>query len=84
MTPEERAEMRRHEKALADEVISWKLSASARRNAMTEEERVTHDKQIADDYNARIAKVRAMSDEERCAYFEQRAEKHRAQGFYVA
>jgi hypothetical protein len=52
MTPEERAEMRRHEKALADEVLSWKLAASAEMNAMTPEERLAHYKKIGDEYRA--------------------------------
>jgi hypothetical protein len=64
MTPEERAEMWRHDKAMRDEVLSWRQAAAAERNAMTPEERSASDKQIADEWNAQIAKVRAMTDEE--------------------
>jgi hypothetical protein len=52
MTPEERAEMRRAEKAVADEVLSWKRAVSERLNAMTSEERRIHYKQLAEKYRA--------------------------------
>jgi hypothetical protein len=38
MTPEERAEMRRHEKKLADEVLAWKRAVSAELNALKTDE----------------------------------------------
>jgi hypothetical protein len=52
MTPEERAELRRAEKAVADEVLSWKRAVSAKLNAMTTEERLAHYKQLADECRA--------------------------------
>jgi hypothetical protein len=52
MTPEERAEMRRHEKELADEVLSWKRAESAVMNAMTFEERMAYHKKNADEFRA--------------------------------
>jgi hypothetical protein len=52
MTPEERAEMRRHDKELADEVLSWKQAASAKLNAMTTEERLAYFEQSAEKYRA--------------------------------
>jgi hypothetical protein len=38
VSPEERAEMRRHEKELADEVLSWKYAVSAELNALKTDE----------------------------------------------
>jgi hypothetical protein len=50
MTPEERAEMRRHEKELADEVLSWKYAVSAELNALkTDEERHAYFQKIRDE-----------------------------------
>jgi hypothetical protein len=58
MTPEERAEMRRHEKELADEVLSWKLAVSAELNALnTDEEWHAYFKEIGDECRARGLKV---------------------------
>jgi hypothetical protein len=52
MTPEERAEMRRHEKELADEVLSWKRAESAVLNSMTFEERLAYHKKNAEKFRA--------------------------------
>jgi hypothetical protein len=53
MTPEEKAEMRRAEKEVRDEVLSWKLAVSAEINALkTEEERLAYFKKIADECRA--------------------------------
>jgi hypothetical protein len=52
MTPEERAEMRRHEKALADEVLARKYALSAKLNAMTDEEQFAYFKQLGEKYRA--------------------------------
>jgi hypothetical protein len=53
MTPEERTEMRRHEKALAEEVLARKRAMSAKLNAMTTEERLAYYEQISDECRAR-------------------------------
>jgi hypothetical protein len=52
MTPEEKAEMRRHEKELADEVLSWKLAESALMNSMTFEERLAYYEESAEECRA--------------------------------
>jgi hypothetical protein len=52
MTPEERAELRRAEKEVRDEVLSWKLAESAKLNAMTTEERLAYYKKCADECRA--------------------------------
>jgi hypothetical protein len=52
MTPEERAEMRRHEKELANEVLAVKRAFSAELNAMTTEERLAYYKKIGDECRA--------------------------------
>jgi hypothetical protein len=52
MTCEERAEIRRAEKEVADEVLSWKLAVSAEMNAMTFEERLAHHERCAEKYRA--------------------------------
>jgi hypothetical protein len=57
MTPEERTEMRRHEKAVADEVLAVKLAVSAEMNAMTLEERLAESRHIAAEYRARRLNV---------------------------
>jgi hypothetical protein len=53
MTPEERAEMRRHEKELADEVLTVRRALSEELNAMTNEEQRAHFKKIGDECRAR-------------------------------
>jgi cystathionine beta-lyase/cystathionine gamma-synthase len=52
MTPEEREEMRRHEKALTEEILAVKLAYSAKLNAMTFEERMAYHKKNVDKYRA--------------------------------
>jgi cystathionine beta-lyase/cystathionine gamma-synthase len=52
MTPEERAEMRRHEKALTEEILAVKRAESAVMNAMTFEERMAYHKKNADEFRA--------------------------------
>jgi acyl-CoA reductase-like NAD-dependent aldehyde dehydrogenase len=83
MTPEEKAEMRRHEKELTKEILARKRAASVRWTAMTPEERAARSKQIIDDFNARKARLNAMTEEERNAYFAEGTEKHRALSFNV-
>jgi acyl-CoA reductase-like NAD-dependent aldehyde dehydrogenase len=53
MTPEERAEMRRHEKELSNEILAVKRAFSEKLNAMTFEERHTYLKQSAEKFRAR-------------------------------
>jgi hypothetical protein len=52
MTPEERSEMRRHEKALADEILARKYALSAKLNAMTDEEQLAYFDQQHEKYRA--------------------------------
>jgi hypothetical protein len=52
MTPEERAEMRRHEKALTEEILAVKRAYSAKLNAMTDEEQLAYFEHSAEEYRA--------------------------------
>jgi hypothetical protein len=52
MTPEEKAEMRRHEKELTDELLAVKRAISAEMNAMTFEERLAYHKRSAEECRA--------------------------------
>jgi hypothetical protein len=53
MTPEEKAEMRRHEKELIDELLAVKWAISAEVNALkTAEEHCAYYKQIGDNCRA--------------------------------
>ena len=53
MTREERAAMRRAEKEVAEEVLSWKRAFSAKLNAMTTEERLAYFKELSEKYRAK-------------------------------